>query len=79
MNFRPYMLFSLYTPYRVDTLASASLRSGKLSPCLVTNLPWESRLSQLTPKMAAPAASNSPRRSRNAHASFVQPEVRSFG
>jgi hypothetical protein len=75
----PYIFFSLKTPYFPMTSRSGSARSGKSSPCFSANFSWLESVSLLTPRIAAPRRVNVAFASRKAMASFVHPEVASFG
>jgi hypothetical protein len=75
----PYIFFSLKTPYFSITVRSGSARRGKSSPCFSANRSWLARVSLLTPRIAAPRRVNFAFASRKAMASFVHPDVASFG
>jgi hypothetical protein len=79
MYLRPYMLFSTQTPKASQTFLSSSAPSGKPSLCLALNLSWLAALSGETPTTATPSLRNSGSLSVKAIASFVQPDVSSFG
>jgi hypothetical protein len=53
--------------------------SGKLSSCFVANFSWLAVESLLMPRISVPWRENFAFRSRKAVASFVHPEVESFG
>jgi hypothetical protein len=73
------MLFFFQAPYFSATSWSESASRGKLSLCFLANLALLGTSSTLTPSTAALLFPKSGKRSRNAHASFVQPGVSSFG
>ena len=77
--FLPYMLFSFQTPYFFTSSFFSSLASGNGSPNLSANFLWEETLSALTPTTTAPFFEITATLSRKSQASFVHPDVLSFG
>src|SRR5215471_20901974 len=75
----PYMTFFPKAPYFFMTSSWGSDKSVNGSLYLAANLLCESTLSLLTPNTTAPDFFNEDPRSRNPHASFVQPGVSSLG
>jgi hypothetical protein len=67
------------TPYFSWIALSGSERRGKFSSCFSANFSWLLIESRLMPRIVAPLRLNLAFRSRKAWASFVQPEVLSFG
>lgn len=79
MYFLPYILFSFMTPYILQTSSFSSDKRGKFREFLSLKLQCFRTLSRLIPMTSYPKRFKSSKRSRNAIASNVQPEVLSFG
>src|SRR5690349_6823331 len=77
--FLPYIILSPYAPHAVMTFRSGSDSSVKGSRYFCANFVCDSPESAETPSTMTPAFWSSRLRSRNAHASFVQPGVSSLG
>src|SRR3989442_11277208 len=77
--FLPYIILSPYAPHAVMTLRSGSESSVNGSRYFCANFACDSPESDETPSTTTPAFCRSFQRSRNPHASLVQPGVSSLG